>query len=39
MPIEASFIREGTIAMALSAVRMMVGSIKIESAMPPAIAE
>jgi len=39
MPRAASFIRRGTIRIASSAVRMIVGSISTASDTPPAIAE
>ena len=39
MPIAASFIRAGTMRMASSDVRMIVGSIRIDSATAPASAE
>ena len=39
MPMAASFIFSGTMRKASSAVSTMVGSIRIESARPPAIAE
>ena len=39
MPMAASFMRAGTMRIASSEVRMMVGSIRIESATAPATAE
>ena len=39
MPMAASFIRDGTMRIASSAVRMIVGSIRIDSATAPATAE
>ena len=39
MPIAASLILEGTMRMASSAVSMIVGSIRIDTAIAPAIAE
>ena len=39
MPIAASFMRAGTMRIASSEVRMMVGNIRIDKATAPAMAE